>query len=93
MLENDYLIKKKMETTFKNLNTKGGRKRGKNTKKRWKHVKQVKRWCALTISIILLGFTGGSVVKNLPVNTRDTGYTGSIPESRRSSGEENGNPP
>ena len=32
------------------------------------------------------------VVKNLPVNAGDTG-TGSIPESGRSPGEGNGNPP
>ena len=36
-----------------------------------------------------LGFAGGSVVKNLPVNARDLG---SIPGSGRSSGEGNGNP-
>ena len=35
-----------------------------------------------------LGFPGGSVVKNLPVNTGDTG---SIPGSRRSPAEGNGN--
>ena len=46
----------------------------------------------LTISIILLGFTGGSVVKYPPVNAGDAGYTGLIPESRRSSGEGNGSP-
>ena len=36
------------------------------------------------------GFPGGSVVKNPPPNAGDTG---SIPGSKRSSGEENGNPP
>ena len=35
------------------------------------------------------GFTGGSVVKNLPLNAGDAG---SIPGSGRSPGEENGNP-
>ena len=35
------------------------------------------------------GFSGGSVVKNLPANA---GNAGSIPGSRRSSGEGNGNP-
>ena len=37
-------------------------------------------------------FPGGSVVKIPPTNSRDTGYSGSIPESGRSSGEGNGNP-
>ena len=36
--------------------------------------------------------TGGSVVKNLPPNVGDAGDMGSIPEARRSSGAENGNP-
>ena len=36
-----------------------------------------------------LGFPGGSVVKNLPANTRDAG---SIPGSGRSPGGGNGNP-
>ena len=36
-----------------------------------------------------LDFPGGSVVKNLPANTGDTG---SIPGLRRSPGEGNGNP-
>ena len=36
-----------------------------------------------------LDFPGGSVVKNLPANTRDTG---SIPGLRRTPGEGNGNP-
>ena len=35
------------------------------------------------------GFTGGSVVKNLPVNA---GVTGSIPGSERSPGGQNGSP-
>ena len=34
-----------------------------------------------------MGFPGGSVVKNLPANARDVG---SVPGSRRSSGEGNG---
>jgi len=41
----------------------------------------LKRW---------LGFPGGSVVKNPPVNAGDAG---SIPGSGRSPGEANGNPP
>ena len=36
-----------------------------------------------------LGFPGGSVVENLPANAEDVG---SIPGSRRSPGEGNGNP-
>ena len=36
-----------------------------------------------------MGFPGGSVVKNLPVNA---GYVGSIPGSGRSPGVGNGNP-
>ena len=38
------------------------------------------------------GFPGGSVVKNLPAKARDTGDTGSIPDSGRSSGGGNGDP-
>ena len=37
----------------------------------------------------MYGFTGGSVVKNLPANEEDLS---SIPGSGRSPGEENGNP-
>ena len=37
----------------------------------------------------LLGFPGGSVVKNLPVNAEDAGL---IPGLEKSSGEGNGNP-
>ena len=36
-----------------------------------------------------MGFPGGSMVKNLPANKRDTDL---IPGSGRSPGEENGNP-
>ena len=39
-----------------------------------------------------MGFSGGSVVKNLPANAGDTGVAGSTPGLRRSSGGENGNP-
>ena len=39
-----------------------------------------------------MGFPGGTVVKNPPANAGDTGDTGSIPGSGRSSGEGNGNP-
>ena len=38
------------------------------------------------------GFPGGSVVKNPPANAGDAGDAGSIPGSRRSPGEGNGNP-
>ena len=41
------------------------------------------------VTMGLLGFPGGSVVKNLPVNAGDVGL---IPESGRSPGEGNGNP-
>ena len=37
-------------------------------------------------------FPGGSVVKNLPANERDTRNEGLIPESGRSPGVGNGNP-
>ena len=37
-----------------------------------------------------MGFLGGSVVKNPPVNAGDTGPAGLIPGSGRSPGEENG---
>ena len=38
------------------------------------------------------GFPGGSVVKNPPANAGDAENIGSIPGSRRSPGEGNGNP-
>ena len=38
------------------------------------------------------GFTGGSLVKNLPVNAGDSGNVGSTSGLRRSPGEGNGNP-
>ena len=37
-------------------------------------------------------YSGGSVVKNLPVNSGDSGFKGLIPGSGRSLGGENGNP-
>ena len=40
----------------------------------------------------LLPFPGGFVVKNLPANAGDAGYTGLIPDSGRSPGGGNGNP-
>ena len=40
----------------------------------------------------VLGFPGGSVVKNLPANVGDAGNTGSILGLGRSPGEGNGNP-
>ena len=39
-----------------------------------------------------IGFTGGSVVKNLPANAGDPGDVGSIPGSARFLGGGNGNP-
>ena len=39
-----------------------------------------------------MGFAGGSVVKNLLVNSEDTGDDGLIPESGQSPGEGNDNP-
>ena len=42
----------------------------------------------LTVS----GFRSGSVMKNMPASTGDTGNMGSIPGSRRSPGGGNGNP-
>ena len=38
-----------------------------------------------------MSFPGGSVVKNQPADTRDTGDRGSIPGLARSPGEGNGN--
>ena len=38
---------------------------------------------------MIVGFTGGSVVKNLPANARDAGL---MPGTGRSPGEGNGNP-
>ena len=43
--------------------------------------------------ILIMGFPGGSMVKNLPANTGDTGDSVLIPGSGRSPGEGNGNPP
>ena len=40
----------------------------------------------------VIGFPGGSVVKNPPANEGDAGDTGSIPALGRSPGEGNGNP-
>ena len=40
----------------------------------------------------ILGFPGGSVVKNLPANVGNAGDTGSIPAWERSPGGGNGNP-
>ena len=41
---------------------------------------------AYTVAVTERGFSGGSVVKNLPSNAGDTGDVGSIPESGRSPG-------
>ena len=42
--------------------------------------------------MLILGFPGGAVVKNLPTSTGDSRDMGSIPLSERSPGEGNGNP-
>jgi len=42
--------------------------------------------------MVILGFSGGLVVKNLPANAGDGRDMGSIPGSARSPGEGNGNP-
>ena len=44
-----------------------------------------------TLLQLLLGFPGGSVVKNPPANAGDAGEAGLIPGSERSPGEGNGN--
>ena len=44
------------------------------------------------ILISILGFPGGKVIKNLPVNAGDTEGAGLIPGLGRSPGEENSNP-
>ena len=44
------------------------------------------------VQILSRGFPDGSVVKNLPANAVDAGYSGLIPGSGRSPGGENGNP-
>ena len=41
---------------------------------------------------VLVVFTCGLVVKNLPANKGDAGDVGSMPGSGKSSGERNGNP-
>ena len=44
------------------------------------------------LNLMIFGFSCGSMVNNLPANTGVTGDAGSISGSRRSPGEENGNP-
>ena len=39
-----------------------------------------------------MGFSGGSVINNMPANAGDTGDAGSIPGSGRTSGGGNSNP-
>ena len=46
----------------------------------------------MALSTHTKGFPGGSMVKNSPDNTRDTGDEGSIPGSGRSLGGGNDNP-
>ena len=51
------------------------------------------QWCIhVFTSIYLSGFSGSSVVKNLPANAGNTGVAGLIPGLGRSSGGRNGNP-
>ena len=45
-------------------------------------------WTLIYFLMLIMGFPGGSVVKNLPGNSGDVGM---IPELGRSPGEENGN--
>ena len=47
---------------------------------------------ALTPCYLPIGFSDGTVVKNLPAKAGNTGDKGLIPGSRRSPGEGNGNP-
>ena len=50
-------------------------------------------WATFTFTFnTYLGFPGGAVVKNPPVNVGDTSNVGFIPESGRSPGGGNGNP-
>ena len=44
-------------------------------------------------AILKMGFPGGSVVKNRPASAGDIADVGLIPQSGRSPGEGNGNPP
>ena len=41
---------------------------------------------------LIMGFLGGTVVKNLPANARNARDAGSVPVLERSPGERNGNP-
>ena len=47
----------------------------------------------LSFFAFVVGFPGGSVVKNLPANSRDARDVGSIPGLERYPGGGNGNPP
>ena len=53
---------------------------------------KIRRSIFKILSSIVRDFPNDSVAKNLPANARDTGDTGSIPESGRSPEGENGNP-
>ena len=46
----------------------------------------------LGLVLVILGFPGGSVAKNLPANARDAGDMGLIPGSERVFGVGNGSP-
>ena len=48
--------------------------------------------CFFRLAEIRAGFTGGTVVKNLPADARDTEDMGSVPGRGRSPGEGHGNP-
>ena len=52
----------------------------------------MQKWLVIVVFNHYLGFPGGSVVKNLPANAGDAGDMSSVPGSRRSPGEGNGNP-
>ena len=54
----------------------------------WGH----REWDMTDTCTLLLGFPGGSVVKNPPANAGDTRDSGLIPEPGRSPGVGNGNP-
>ena len=62
--------------------------------KTWKQPKcsSIDKWIKRCGVHTMEGFPGGSVVKNAPVNSGETGDIGIIPKSGRSPGEGNGNP-
>ena len=48
--------------------------------------------CSVCHRNVVMGFLGGSVVKNLPASTGDTGDVGLVPGLGRYRGEGNGSP-